>query len=75
MLLLLPFFFFLCFSSLLRCFLCPPPQEHLPDVLTSIAHKFGLDLSVDLRAVGGKRAGGAVAAEKRSVLGTEVRDV
>ncbi|CAM9665810.1 unnamed protein product [Pylaiella littoralis] len=31
----------------------PYSKEHLPDVLTAIAHRFGLDLNVDLRAAGG----------------------
>eukprot|EP00903_Cladosiphon_okamuranus_P012843 g12001.t1 len=41
--------------------------EHLPDVLTSIAHKFGLDLNVDLQAVGGRGPGGS--ATKRTEEG------
>eukprot|EP00752_Nemacystus_decipiens_P014903 g13266.t2 len=56
-------------ASLVQLRFPPYGKEHLPDVLTSIAPKFGLDLSVDLSAVGGKGAGGT--AEERSTLGTE----
>ncbi|CAN0266445.1 unnamed protein product [Ectocarpus sp. 12 AP-2014] len=49
----------------------PYSKEHLPSVLASTAHMFGLDLNVNLRDGGGNSEGGGESGRKRRVRGND----